>query len=483
NPNGTTLITGGTGALATTLAHHLATTGTQHLHLTSRRGPHTPGARQLHTHLTQLGTTTTITACDLSDPDQLTHLLTHIPPEHPLTTIIHTAGINHYAPVAATDPSTFASVLAAKAAGAAHLHELLLDLDTVEQFILFSSGSGAWGSGNQCAYAAANAYLDALAAHRQTRGLPGMSLAWGPWDGDGMSAGEDAQRYLRERGVLPMDPRLAVAAFDGALRARPNSNLVVADIDWERFVPTFTARGHNPLIEDIPEVRRLAVEAEAAQTTTAATDAPALRERLSGLAATQQKQHLLRLVRSHMGEVLGREDVDTLDERHTFRDLGFDSLTSARFSQRLAKDTGLHLPATLVFDHPTPADCVAHLRNQLLGDADDMAPRKQDHIGEDRRVATADDPIAIVGMACRFPGGVRSADDLWDLLSSGTDAISGFPTDRGWDIENLYDPDPDRSGTTYTRHGGFLYDAGQFDAEFFGISPREALAMDPQQRL
>ncbi|MFF8452861.1 beta-ketoacyl synthase N-terminal-like domain-containing protein, partial [Streptomyces leeuwenhoekii] len=428
-------------------------------------------------------TTTTITACDLSDPDQLTHLLTHIPPEHPLTTVIHTAGINHYAPVAATDPSTFASVLAAKAAGAAHLHELLLDLDTVEQFILFSSGSGAWGSGNQCAYAAANAYLDALAAHRQTRGLPGMSLAWGPWDGDGMSAGEDAQRYLRERGVLPMDPRLAVAAFDEALRARPNSNLVVADIDWERFVPTFTARGHNPLIEDIPEVRRLAVEAEAAQTTTAATDAPALRERLSGLAATQQKQHLLRLVRSHMGEVLGREDVDTLDERHTFRDLGFDSLTSARFSQRLAKDTGLHLPATLVFDHPTPAECVAHLRDQLLGEADDMAPRKQDHIGEDRRVATADDPIAIVGMACRFPGGVRSADDLWDLLSSGTDAISGFPTDRGWDIENLYDPDPDRSGTTYTRHGGFLYDAGQFDAEFFGISPREALAMDPQQRL
>ncbi|MFI1770020.1 beta-ketoacyl synthase N-terminal-like domain-containing protein, partial [Streptomyces sp. NPDC020800] len=420
------------------------------------------------------------TPCDLTNPHQLTNLLNNIPTQHPLTTLIHTAGINLYSPVAATDEAALASVLAAKAAGAANLHELLLAHDTLEQFILFSSGASAWGSGNQGAYAAANAHLDALAAYRQARGLPGMSIAWGPWDGAGMSAGEDAQRYLRERGVLPMDPRLALHAFDLALRARSNTNLVVAEIDWDRFVPTFTSRGDNPLIQDIPEVRGLArrLEAERA-TTTSASDTPPLRERLAGLTASQQNQQLLRLVRTHMCEVLGRDETDEFDQHRAFNELGFDSLTSAQFSRRLAEDTGLQLPTTLLFDHPTPADCVVLLRAQLLT-GDDVAPQGQT---AHQQPSEPDEPIAIVGMACRFPGEVRSAEDLWDLLASGADAIGSFPTDRGWDLDHLYHPDPDHPGTTYTRHGGFLYDAGEFDADFFGINPREALAMDPQQRL
>ncbi|MEU2065288.1 type I polyketide synthase, partial [Streptomyces sp. NPDC013455] len=480
---GTTLITGATGALATHLTHHLTTHHPhQHLLLTTRQPTHTPQHQALATQLRQTNPNATLTTCDITDPEQLTHLLNHLPTPHPLTTLIHTAGTHLFAPLAATDGDALASVLAGKTAGATYLHELLRDHDTLQHFVLFSSGASAWGSGNLGAYAAANAHLDALAAYRRARGLPGMSIAWGPWGGDGMSAGEEAQRYLRERGVPPMEPRLAVKAFDLALRAHPNTNLVIADMDWDRFVPTFTTRGDTSLIQDIPEVRRLLAREEESAKTAATTepDTQPLRERLTGLTARQRRQELLRLVRTHMCEVLGRDETDEFEEHRAFHDLGFDSLTSARFSQRMAKATGLQLSPTLVFDHPTPADCVALLQAQLLGADDGPATREEER---DRRPSAGDEPIAIVGMACRFPGGVRSAEDLWNLLVSRTDAISAFPTDRGWDLERLYHPDPDHPGTAYTRHGGFLTAPGDFDADFFGINPREALAMDPQQRL
>ncbi|MFF0001829.1 beta-ketoacyl reductase, partial [Streptomyces avermitilis] len=418
--------------------------------------------------------------CDTSNPDQLQQLLNTIPPQHPLTTVIHTAGANLFAPVSETDAESFSSVTAAKATGAAILHELLLDHETLEHFVLFSSGAGAWGSGNQCAYSAANAYLDALATHRQTHGLPGASIAWGPWAGKGMSAGDAAHGYLEKRGILPMEPRLALAAFHRAQAQRPNSNLIIADIDWARFVPAFTARRHSPLIEDIPEVRQAAQELEAAastaMTTTAQPIATSLRERLARLTSSQQNQVLLGLIRTGICTVLGLRNPEGIEDQRAFRDLGFDSLTSAQFSKELAKETGLPLPPSLVFDYPTPQECAAHLRTQLVDlDDEEDAARSNALPQVAHRRTVEDEPIAIIGMACRFPGGVRSADDLWELLASGKDAIGVFPTDRGWDLDALYDPDPDHPGTCYTRNGGFLYDAGHFDAEFFGISPREAL--------
>ncbi|MFI1770051.1 type I polyketide synthase, partial [Streptomyces sp. NPDC020800] len=207
-----------------------------------------------------------------------------------------------------------------------------------------------------------------------------------------------------------------------------------------------------------------------------APHATSLRDTLAGRPPRERDEALLDLVRTQVAAVLGHASPEAVDPDKAFKDLGFDSLAAIKLRNQLAAVTGLSLPSTLVFDHPTPTALYKYFQSEILG-AEDTSNRLP------LRAAAADEPIAIVGMACRYPGGARTPDALWRLLSDEHDAVGGFPTNRDWDLTALYDPDPDHHGTTYTQQGGFLYDAGEFDADFFGISPREALAMDPQQRL
>ena len=205
----------------------------------------------------------------------------------------------------------------------------------------------------------------------------------------------------------------------------------------------------------------------------------ALRERLQSLSPDDQERAIRETVLSVTAEVCRRAPGELPDAVSPFADLGMTSVGAVELVDRLGVLTGLSLPATLVFDHPTPAEVARYLRVALFESEHGKGP--QPYGGQDR--SAEDDPVVIVAMGCRYPGDVNSAEGLWELVSQGRDAVSEFPADRGWDLDALYDPDPDRVGTSYTRHGGFLRGAAEFDAGLFGISPREALAMDPQQRL
>ncbi|MEV7045355.1 type I polyketide synthase [Amycolatopsis sp. NPDC051061] len=465
--SGTALITGGTGGLGAHVARWLVGRGAEHLVLTSRRGPGAPGAAELREELTALGVEVTIAACDVADREALTSLVSGLPG---IRAVVHTAGVGLLAPLTDTTLPEFEEGARAKLAGARHLDALFAEAD-LDAFVLYSSVAGVWGSGDHGAYAAANAFVDALAESRRARGLAGTSVAWGIWAGDGMVSDVVADQ-LKWRGIPFMAPEPALLGL-GQVLDHDEPFLAVADIDWERFVPVFTAARPRPLLSEVPEVAAvLAAEAEVTEEETGASGA--LRAKLSALSEPDQERELLGLVRKHAAAVLGYAGPEDVDASRAFRELGFDSLTAIELRNRLTAATGLKLSATLVFDYPNATTLARHVRTEVLG-----APAP----AVAAPVTATDEPLAIVGMSCRFAGGIGSPRQLWDLMMAEADAIGEFPGDRGWQPGALYDPDPDSAGHSYTRAGGFLYDAAEFDPGFFGISPREALAMDPQQRV
>ncbi|MFH7597386.1 SDR family NAD(P)-dependent oxidoreductase, partial [Streptomyces racemochromogenes] len=475
-PHGTVLITGGTGTLGAHVARWLARSGAAHLLLTSRSGPDAEGAAALREELAALGCRATLAACDAGDRAALAALLASLPAEHPLTGVIHTAGALDDGVLDAMTTDRLEHVLRPKADAALHLHELTAGLD-LDFFVLFSSIAGVVGNGGQGGYAAANAHLDALAQQRRAQGLPATAIAWGSW-GSGRMMGRHAEEHLTRRGILPMPADLGIAALRRAME-HDDTAVTVADIDWERFVRAFAHTGDYPLLHRLPEARRILDDAAApAGPNGSAAGGPALAGQLAALTGPERLRTLVELVRTQAATVLGHSGADAVQPRRAFRDTGFDSLTAIELRNRLAGATGLRLPTTVVFDYPNPSELAAHLDTLLAGGPQPGTPATAP---TDR--PADDEPIAIVAMSCRFPGGVTSPEELWTILSEGRDALSGFPENRGWDLDALYHPDPQHPGTTYAREGGFLHDAGAFDAAFFGISPREALAMDPQQRL
>ncbi|MEU8825668.1 type I polyketide synthase [Streptomyces sp. NPDC048636] len=486
-PRGTVLLTGGTGALGPHLARWLARGGADHLVLPGRRGADVPWTTELAAELARHGTRLTLPVCDLSDRARTEALLAGLEAQGtPVTAVVHAAAYIALAPLDAMPLDAFEHVVAAKAAGAGHL-DALLDRE-LDAFVLFSSIAGVWGSGDHGAYAAANAYLDALAQHRRARGLTATTIDWGIWEAGSPTTpaadGPGADLFnLEEHGLPRIDPDTATEALQQILD--DNETLVtVADVDWPRFTEVFTSSRPSPLLNGVPEARRALMAPDTASPAPAASE---LRQRLTPLSAAERSRLLLDLVRTQAAAVLGHDSADTVPPGKTFQDLGFASLTAVELRNRLNTASGLRLPSTVVFDHPSATALAAHLGECLLGtDAIGGEHGRRTAVGHEATATTApssDDPIAVVAMGCRLPGGVSTPDDLWQLLTDRRDAVSAFPTNRGWDLDALYDPDPDRPGTVITRHGGFLHDAADFDADFFGISPREARAMDPQQRL
>ncbi|MBL1102706.1 SDR family NAD(P)-dependent oxidoreductase [Streptomyces sp. 205] len=471
--SGTVLVTGGTGGLGAVVARHLvAVHGVRDLLLLSRRGLEASGAEELREELTALGARVTVTACDVGDREALAGVLDAIPADTPLRGVVHAAGVLDDGVVADLTSDRLGRVLAAKAESAVHLHELTRDRE-LDAFVLFSSIAGIVGSAGQAAYAAGNSVLDALAVSRRAQGLPAVSLAWGLWEqAEGMGgrlSDADVAR-LRREGFPPLSTEDALALLDTAMRSGEAVALPV-----RLNITALAARG-----DSLPAVLRGMVPASSRRRAAGrAVGSGGLVHRLRGLSSGEQERVLLDLVQSEVAAVLGHESGAAVDPVRAFKDLGFDSLTAVDLRNRLNRATALTLPATLIFDHPSSSALTAYLRRQVLGES-----AEQDLVTRSARVVVADEPIAIVGMGCRYPGGVASPEALWDLLSVSGDAISAFPTDRGWDLDGLFDDQgAGRAGSSYVCEGGFLHDAAEFDAGLFGISPREALAMDPQQRL
>ncbi|MFI6093860.1 SDR family NAD(P)-dependent oxidoreductase [Streptomyces sp. NPDC051218] len=469
---GTALITGGTGALGGHVAQWLADRDVDRLVLTSRSGPGGSGVAARAAELAEQGTRVDVVTCDVSDRSEVAGLVDWTGATGPeLSAVVHTAAVLDDGVIDGLETDRLETALAAKAAGATHLDELTADLD-LDAFVLFSSVVATTGGPGQSNYAAANAYLDAVAENRRSRGLPGLAVAWGPWAA-GVAQGSEAarQRLARNQWEGVMDPDLAVRALGEAFDGH-DTVLTVTNIDWSVILATPQSAAsllEVPLMRDLPEVHRLAA---------LVADAPAVQEegdlarRLAPMSLSEQQRTLTELVQAKAAHVLGYASHDAVEAGRAFSELGFDSLTAVELRNDLNTATGLRLPATLLFDYPSATTLSEYLRTELLG----ALPDDTSVPTAAQAPSVADEPIAIVGMSCRYPGGVADPDGLWELLSSGGDAISGFPDDRDWDLEALAD-------SSYVKSGGFIQDMSGFDAGFFGISPREAMAMDPQQRL
>ncbi|WP_405084868.1 SDR family NAD(P)-dependent oxidoreductase [Microbispora sp. NBC_01389] len=354
DPEGTVLIVGGSGGLGPVVARHLvAAHGARHLLLLSRRGSGAPGAGELAAGLAEAGASVTFAACDASDRGELERVLAGL--DHPLTAVIHAAGVVDDGVIESLTPERIDTVFAAKVDAAVNLHELTRDAD-LSAFVLFSSAAGTFGGPGQGNYAAANAFLDALAVRRRAAGLPATSLAWGVWAEAGGMAGRAGEAGGRGRmarsGVLPMSAELGLALFDAAV-ARDDAVLVPIRLDLGE-VSSSLLRGMTR--------RRTAAAPVAAQS---------LADRLAAMPAARRDRTLTDLVLGHVTTVLGYEPGTAVDPAQSFKNLGFDSLLAVDLRNRLTETTGLRLPATLVFDHPTPADLVAYLRPQLLADEPD----------------------------------------------------------------------------------------------------------------
>ncbi|MER7420885.1 SDR family NAD(P)-dependent oxidoreductase [Micromonospora peucetia] len=467
---GSVLITGATGTLGQLMSRHLVTAhGVRHLILTSRRGRSAAGVAELCADLEALGATVTVAACDVADRAALAELLAAIPVEHPLTAVIHAAGVRDDGTIPSLTPERMDSVLRPKVDAAWSLHELTAHLD-LKAFVSYSSLAATAGGPGQGNYAAANAFLDGLAHYRKARGLAALTLAWGLWaDRSGMTTELDDVHLNRisRSGVAAMEAEEGLALFDAACRT-PDAALVPARLDLAAMKVQFAGGSVPPLYRTL-----IRTPARAAAVTTGAS----LVQQLAALGDADRLAALVEIVRGQAAAVLGYPDPTAIEPRRAFSEFGFDSLTAVEMRNRLNNAFGMRLPATLVFDYPTPQDLAAFLGTEIAGTPVPVRPATT-------TVAVGDDePLAIIGMACRLPGGVWSPDDLWRLVADGVDAITDLPTDRGWDLDGLYSPDPDASGTFYARGGGFLNGVDRFDSGFFGISPREALAMDPQQRL
>jgi len=475
---GTYLVTGGLGGLGLQIAGYLAANGAQKLVLTSRREPGEAAASVIAALRQRHGCTVRVLTADVADPHDVDRLLATIQAElPPLAGIVHAAGENSTADLGTLDSAEIDRAFAGKVWGGWYLGEAVIGLP-LDFFVSTSSISSVWGSFGQSAYSAANAFLDGLAWRLREQGLPGISVNFGPWS-TGM-ADPAARAQLDLRGIRTLSPADALAGMAGVIATAGSgatAQAVVARIDWARFLPIYLQVGRRSLLAgmagEVPD---------GAAATAGPPGSTRLVQSLTAAPVQQRRKLVMDSLRDTVAEVT-RIEVSEIRDEAGFFDLGMDSLMAVELRRRLEQAVGKELPATLAMDYPRLSDVADYLLTDVLS-----LDRKAGGTGAvetappaSLATAAADEPIAIIAVACRFPGS-PDPDAYWGVLSGGVDAIREIPEDR-FDIDEFYDPDQQTPGKIYTRSGGYLDNVDGFDPEFFGISPREAVWIDPQQRL
>ncbi|MFG2442893.1 type I polyketide synthase [Nocardia fluminea] len=358
--DGTVLVTGGTGGLGALAARHLvATHGVRHLLLTSRRGPDADGARELATELSALGAQVDIAACDVGDRDALTALLATIPAAHPLTGVVHTAGVVEDALFSEHTPEHITDVFQPKADAAWYLHELTHG-HPLAMFVMYSSIAGLLGNPGQANYAAANGFLDALAQYRNHRGLSATAMAWGLWErGTGITGHltERDLRRMRREGLIPLTDDDGTALFDSAL-STGRALAVPARLD-------LTALGSLGDAEEMPAMLRSLLRGPRRVAGGGSDESAKLLSSLTGQDQAEQERIILGVIRSHAAAVLGHASAEAVPADTAFTDLGFDSLGAVEFRNRLEAATGAKLRTTIVFDYPNATALAGYLRTEI----------------------------------------------------------------------------------------------------------------------
>ncbi|HNN93691.1 MAG TPA: beta-ketoacyl synthase N-terminal-like domain-containing protein, partial [Pseudomonadota bacterium] len=463
----TYVITGGLGGLGLAVAQWLVEKGARHLVLTSRHGlpsegaaiPDLPdGQKEAAAVVAQLvarGVQVTAAAVDVADAEAMRGLLSSLQPR--VRGVLHLAGVMSDALVAQQDVALLDPVLRSKAVGAWVLHQITRDLP-LDFFVLFSSVAAVLGPPGKGSYAAANAVLDALAELRRAEGLPAVSLGFGPWTG-GM-AKRLRKEVFAELGTRQLTDEDALSLLGRQLRGT-EAQLMVAAMDWGRFAASLPPGGRQR------QLTRAFLPVEPAAANPGASTAPISRaDRLQSLSAT---------VRRCVANVLGISDAAAVGGSQIFGELGLDSLMAVKLQGALQRELGQPLSSTLAFDHPTVDRLTAHLRETLF-------PEEAEALAAGSPLAPSQDPIAVIGMAMRWPGDVSDPQAAWALMRAGTDVVRDVPPSR-WKAADWVDPTPDSGALTTVTRGGFLSDIETFDAAFFRIAPLEVLTMDPQQRM
>ncbi|MCP4397915.1 MAG: SDR family NAD(P)-dependent oxidoreductase [bacterium] len=473
--DGSYLMTGGLGALGLKIAQWLVARGARHLVLIGRRTP-SEEAQQLVAKLKSAGAEIACMQADVGSKDEMSGVLQNIAAlMPPLRGIFHIAGMLGFEAIQNMSPEQFHQVLQAKVQGTWILHQLSRDIP-LDLFVCFSSIASVWGSMKQSHYAAANHFLDIFAHYRHALDLPALSINWGPWI-DGRMTSEEDLKWLGRMGINGIETDRMLSALDDLLKTE-QAQVVVADMDWSIFKSLYEARGRRPFLDDIEGDRPDRQNGKPSE----------ILGQLENASREARQGMLLSYLQQQVGQILGCKNDQVPELKKGFFSMGMGSLMAVELKNRLSEDFGHTFPATLAFEYPTITELAGYLAREVLKWADDdrlkgasIVKRQSLRLRSGQASIANQEPIAIIGMGCRFPG-AENIETFWQLLRNGVNAITEVPPDR-WDIDEFYDQDSNVPGKMHTRYGGFVSDVDLFDAGFFGLSPKEARTMDPQQRL